>query len=193
MNNYNYFHFRYSPNTSEVLKFAWIQYIAFFAIVAFLLFRINSFIFRHQVIEPSVKNYFFMYWFLHLIEPLIRYYFNLFFWILHFFLFIPLHFFSIFQFIEWSLSYFILILVDLTYWCLLLLYVQLDIDSLCSLIFNFWYLSYLYDHFLFKQMIWLYLIFFFLPFFIFNSWYTQGQWLISWWKNWIRIYAPKFD
>jgi len=41
---------RYSPNTSEVLKFAFIQYIAFFAVVAFALFRVNSFVFRHQLI-----------------------------------------------------------------------------------------------------------------------------------------------
>ena len=43
------FSFRYSPPPSEVLKFAWIQYIAFFAVISFLLFRINSFVFRHQV------------------------------------------------------------------------------------------------------------------------------------------------
>jgi hypothetical protein len=40
---------RYNPPASEVFKWAWIQYIAFFAVVSFLLFRLNSFIFRHQV------------------------------------------------------------------------------------------------------------------------------------------------
>eukprot|EP01034_Spumella_vulgaris_P025370 gene25370-31822_t len=41
---------RYSPEISVVLKKAWIQYVAFFAVVAFLLFRLNSFIFRHQLL-----------------------------------------------------------------------------------------------------------------------------------------------
>eukprot|EP01038_Epipyxis_sp_PR26KG_P013637 gene13637-18299_t len=39
---------RYTPTASEMLKFAWIQYISFFAIISFLIFRINSFVFRHQ-------------------------------------------------------------------------------------------------------------------------------------------------
>ena len=39
----------YIPAVSEVLKVAWIQYVAFFVVVAFVLFRLNSFIFRHQV------------------------------------------------------------------------------------------------------------------------------------------------
>lgn len=43
------FCFRFSPPTSEVLKFAWIQYIAFFAVISFLLTRLSSFLFRHQV------------------------------------------------------------------------------------------------------------------------------------------------
>ena len=42
---------RFSPPTSEVLKFAWIQYIAFFAVISFLLTRLSSFLFRHQVME----------------------------------------------------------------------------------------------------------------------------------------------
>lgn len=43
--------FRFSPPTSEVLKFAWIQYIAFFVVISFLLTRLSSFLFRHQVME----------------------------------------------------------------------------------------------------------------------------------------------
>jgi hypothetical protein len=39
----------YTPPVSAVLKHAWIQYVSFFLIVAFLLFSINSFIYRHQV------------------------------------------------------------------------------------------------------------------------------------------------
>ena len=41
---------RYNPPASEVFKWAWIQYISFFAVVSFLLFRLNSFLFRHQLI-----------------------------------------------------------------------------------------------------------------------------------------------
>ena len=40
---------RYTPNVSEVLKVAWVQYMAFFIVVAFLLYRLNAFIFRHRV------------------------------------------------------------------------------------------------------------------------------------------------
>ncbi len=40
---------RYTPSVSEVIKYAWIQYIAMFAVVSFLLFRLNSFVFRHKV------------------------------------------------------------------------------------------------------------------------------------------------
>jgi len=45
---------RYTPAVSEVLKYAWIQYISFFAIISFLLFRINSFVFRHQLLHTHV-------------------------------------------------------------------------------------------------------------------------------------------
>jgi Transmembrane protein 231 len=48
--------FRFSPPTSEVLKFAWIQYVAFFAVIAFLLTRISSFIFRHQVLLTTLVH-----------------------------------------------------------------------------------------------------------------------------------------
>lgn len=41
---------RYTPSVSEVVKFAWIQYAAFFVVVAFLLYRLNAFIFRHQLV-----------------------------------------------------------------------------------------------------------------------------------------------
>jgi len=40
---------RYTPPVSETLKYAWIQYISFFAVISFLLFRLNSFVFRHQL------------------------------------------------------------------------------------------------------------------------------------------------
>eukprot|EP01031_Cornospumella_fuschlensis_P030747 gene30747-37149_t len=40
----------YTPPVSAVLKFAWIQYVSFFLIVGFVLFSINSFIYRHQLI-----------------------------------------------------------------------------------------------------------------------------------------------
>jgi hypothetical protein len=40
---------RYTPTVSAVLKNAWIQYISFFAVISFLLFRLNSFVFRHKV------------------------------------------------------------------------------------------------------------------------------------------------
>lgn len=39
----------YTPPASAVLKFAWIQYVSFFVLVSFLLFSLNSFIYRHQV------------------------------------------------------------------------------------------------------------------------------------------------
>jgi transmembrane protein 231 len=41
---------RYSPAVSEVLKYSWIQYMSFFIIIAFLLHRLNAFIFSHQLI-----------------------------------------------------------------------------------------------------------------------------------------------
>ena len=44
---------RYTPGASEVLKFAWIQYMSFFLVIAFVLFRLNEFVFRHQVIKSS--------------------------------------------------------------------------------------------------------------------------------------------
>ncbi|RYH30786.1 hypothetical protein EON65_04180 [archaeon] len=47
------FVFSYTPPVSAVLKFAWIQYVSFFMIVAFILFSINSFIYRNQV---SIHN-----------------------------------------------------------------------------------------------------------------------------------------
>lgn len=41
---------KYTPSVSEVLKYSWIQYIAFFAVVSFVLFRLSSFVFRHQLL-----------------------------------------------------------------------------------------------------------------------------------------------
>lgn len=40
----------YTPSVSEVLKFSWMQYISFFAVVSFVLFRLSSFVFRHQLL-----------------------------------------------------------------------------------------------------------------------------------------------
>ncbi len=40
----------YTPNASEVLKWAWMQYISFFVVVGWLLFRLNSYVFRHQLL-----------------------------------------------------------------------------------------------------------------------------------------------
>lgn len=34
-----------------VLKNAWIQYVSFFIVIGFLLYRLNSFVFRHKVIN----------------------------------------------------------------------------------------------------------------------------------------------
>lgn len=44
----------YTPAVSEVLKFAWIQYISFFVITAFLLHRLTSFVFRNQLLHSYV-------------------------------------------------------------------------------------------------------------------------------------------
>lgn len=41
--------FRYTPPLSAVVKFAWVQYMSFFIVVAFLLYQINSFVFGHKV------------------------------------------------------------------------------------------------------------------------------------------------
>lgn len=42
---------RYTPQVTTVLKDAWIQYVSFFIVVAFLLFRLNSFVFRHKILH----------------------------------------------------------------------------------------------------------------------------------------------
>lgn len=42
---------RYSPTASVVLSNAWIQYVCFFLITAFVLYRMNSFIFRNQILS----------------------------------------------------------------------------------------------------------------------------------------------
>ena len=39
----------YSPGPSEVLKWAWVQYVSVFLVIAFLLDRMNSFVFTHKV------------------------------------------------------------------------------------------------------------------------------------------------
>jgi transmembrane protein 231 len=55
----------YTPPLSAVLKFAWIQYMSFFIVVAFLLYQINSFVFENKllptyaaydIIEPDHKK-----------------------------------------------------------------------------------------------------------------------------------------
>jgi transmembrane protein 231 len=40
-----------TPSVSEVLKDAWMQYVAFFIVVAFLLYRMSSFVFRYRLLE----------------------------------------------------------------------------------------------------------------------------------------------
>jgi transmembrane protein 231 len=42
---------RYNPPASELLKDAWIQYVSFFLVVWFLLFRISSFLYGHRLIK----------------------------------------------------------------------------------------------------------------------------------------------
>lgn len=42
---------RYTPTASVVLSNAWIQYVCYFIVVAFVLFRLNSFIFRNQILS----------------------------------------------------------------------------------------------------------------------------------------------
>lgn len=44
---------RFFPTMSEVLKQAWIQYIAFFIVTWFILQRINDFIFRHKLVPAT--------------------------------------------------------------------------------------------------------------------------------------------
>lgn len=41
----------YVPPVSKMLKDAWIQYMAFFLVVWFLLFRLNSFVFSHRLLH----------------------------------------------------------------------------------------------------------------------------------------------
>jgi len=41
----------YTPGVSEVLKWAWIQYVSFFVVVSFLVHRLSSFVFRHQLLH----------------------------------------------------------------------------------------------------------------------------------------------
>ena len=40
-----------TPSISEVLKDAWIQYVSFFIVNAFLLYRISSFVFRYKLLD----------------------------------------------------------------------------------------------------------------------------------------------
>jgi hypothetical protein len=46
----------YSPGVSEVLKFAWVQYLSLFLVTFFLLDRMNSFVFTHKVREGGRKG-----------------------------------------------------------------------------------------------------------------------------------------
>lgn len=41
----------YTPGVSEVLKWAWVQYLSLFVVVAFLVNRLTSFVFRHQLLH----------------------------------------------------------------------------------------------------------------------------------------------
>lgn len=44
---------RVFPTLSEVLKQAWIQYVAFFIVTWFILQRINDFVFRHKLVPAT--------------------------------------------------------------------------------------------------------------------------------------------
>ena len=55
----------YTPAVSEVLKFAWIQYMSFFIVIGFLLYHLNAFIFRHRVsIRTVLFTYLIMFYFI---------------------------------------------------------------------------------------------------------------------------------
>ena len=41
----------YTPGVSEVLKWAWVQYVSLFVVVSFLVNRLSSFVFRHQLLH----------------------------------------------------------------------------------------------------------------------------------------------
>eukprot|EP01041_Mallomonas_annulata_P012117 gene12117-25423_t len=45
---------RVTPGVSEVLKWAWIQYVAIFVVIVTLLLRMSSFVFRHQLLYTHV-------------------------------------------------------------------------------------------------------------------------------------------
>jgi len=47
---------RFTPPVSTVLKNAWIQYISFFIVVAFCLFRLNSFVFGHKLLHTYAAS-----------------------------------------------------------------------------------------------------------------------------------------
>ena len=41
----------FTPGVSEVLKWAWVQYVSLFVVVSFLVNRLTSFVFRHQLLH----------------------------------------------------------------------------------------------------------------------------------------------
>ena len=56
---------RYFPTTTTILKDAWVKYMAFFIVVAFLIFRLNSLVFRNKVNIKISTQYF-----LHSFQPI---------------------------------------------------------------------------------------------------------------------------
>ena len=45
----------YTPTATEVLKFAWIQFVAFFFIIGFLFYRLTGFVFRHRLLYAKTE------------------------------------------------------------------------------------------------------------------------------------------
>ncbi len=45
----------YTPTATEVLKFAWIQFVAFFFVIGFLFYRLTGFVFRHRLLYAKTE------------------------------------------------------------------------------------------------------------------------------------------
>jgi len=46
----------YIPGPAEVIKVAWVQYLAIFIILAWIMSFVRSYVFRYQVVETYVTN-----------------------------------------------------------------------------------------------------------------------------------------
>ncbi len=46
----------YIPGAAEVLKFAWVQYISLFILLAYFMSFVRAFVFRYQVVETFVAS-----------------------------------------------------------------------------------------------------------------------------------------